>query len=140
ATAEPPFSETLLSAGRPLARRSSLAGAAPTNPTGTPMTRAGSTCLLMISYSAVGAQPTSQMAPGPASPCASLTAAALSVMFAVRASRADCDACAASDAQCRDNGQRSPAGPDRVLGAGEQAGATAAALQGDHQVHGSAHR
>jgi len=42
----------------------------------------------MISASAVGAQPTSQIAPGPASPWASLTAAALSVMFAVRASRA----------------------------------------------------
>ena len=88
ATADPPFSETLLSAGRPLARRLSLASAAPTNPTGTPMTRAGSTSLVMISASAVGAQPTSQTAPGPASPCASRTAAALSVMFAVRASRA----------------------------------------------------
>ena len=88
ATAEPPFSETLLKAGRPLARRSSFASAAPTKPTGTPMTRAGSTCLLMISARAVGAQPTSQIAPGPASPCASRTAAALSVMFAVRASRA----------------------------------------------------
>ena len=42
----------------------------------------------MISARAVGAQPTSQTAPGPASPCASRTAAALSVMFAVRASRA----------------------------------------------------
>ena len=52
------------------------------------MTRAGSTCLLMISTRAVGAQPTSQIAPGPASPWASRTAAALSVMFAVRASRA----------------------------------------------------
>ena len=43
----------LLSTGRPLARRLSLASAAPTNPTGTPMTRAGSTCRLMISASAV---------------------------------------------------------------------------------------
>ena len=65
ATADPPFSETLLSDGRPLARSSSLAAAAPTKPTGTPMTRAGSTCRLMISASAVGAQPTSQIAPGP---------------------------------------------------------------------------
>ena len=42
----------------------------------------------MISSSAVGAQPTTQTAPGPASPNASRTAAALSVMLAVRASRA----------------------------------------------------
>ncbi len=53
------------------------------------MTSAGSTCLLMISNSAVGAQPTSHTAPGPASPNASRTEAALSVMSAVRASRAD---------------------------------------------------
>src|SRR5580704_13456473 len=80
ATAEPPFSETLVSAGIPLARSSSLAVAAPTKPTGTPMTRAGSTSRLMISVSAVGAQPTIQIAPGPASPCATRTAAALVVI------------------------------------------------------------
>ena len=65
-----------------------MAAAAPTNPTGTPITSAGSTSLLMISISAVGAQPTSQIAPGPASPNAIRTAAALSVRFALRASRA----------------------------------------------------
>src|SRR4029077_7296998 len=54
-TDAPPFSETLLSAGRPLARRLSLASAAPTNPTGTPMTRAGSTSRLMISANTRGA-------------------------------------------------------------------------------------
>jgi hypothetical protein len=41
----------------------------------------------MISASAPGAQPTSQTAPGPDALNASRTAAALTVMFAVRASR-----------------------------------------------------
>jgi len=88
ATAEPPFSETLLRAGRPLRRSASLASAAPTNPTGTPMTRAGSTSRARISDSASGAEPTSQTAPGPAALKASRTAAALRLRFAVRASRA----------------------------------------------------
>jgi hypothetical protein len=89
ATAEPPFSETLVRDGRPDRRSSCLAAAAPTNPTGTPTTRTGSTSRLMISLSAVGAQPTSQIAPGPAWPNASLTAAALTVMPVVLASLAE---------------------------------------------------
>jgi hypothetical protein len=52
------------------------------------MTRAGSTSRAMISASAAGAQPTSQTAPGPDALNASRTAAALTLMFAVRASRA----------------------------------------------------
>ena len=78
----------LLSDGRPLRRSASFASAAPTKPTGTPMTRAGSTSRAMISNSEAGALPTSQTAPGPAVLNASRTAAALTVMFAVRASRA----------------------------------------------------
>ena len=87
ATADPPFSETLLIAGRPLARSASLAAAAPTNPTGRPITSAGTMSRRRISSSAVGAQPTTQTAPGPASPNASRVAAAETVMPTVRASR-----------------------------------------------------
>src|SRR5713101_6299825 len=81
ATAEPPFSEMLVSARSPLARSASFASAAPTNPTGRPTTNAGSTSLLRISRNAVGAQPTTQTAPGPTAPNASRTAAAALVMF-----------------------------------------------------------
>ena len=76
ATAEPPFSDTLVTERSPLARSASLASAAPTKPTGSPTTNAGSTFLVRISASAVGAQPTTQTAPGPTSPNASRTAAA----------------------------------------------------------------
>ncbi len=51
------------------------------------MTRAGCTSRLMISASAPAAQPTTQMAPGPAWPKASRTAAAAWLIPAVRASR-----------------------------------------------------
>src|SRR5690242_14593575 len=88
ATAAPPFSETLVTAGRPLARRASLASATPAKPTGRPMTSDGCTFLAMISCSAAGSQPTTQIAPGPAWPKASRTAAAGLLMAAVRASRA----------------------------------------------------
>ena len=87
ATAEPPFSDRLLSAGRPLSRRASLASVAPTKPTGRPMIRAGDTSRCRISPSAVGAQPMTQTAPGPASPKASRAAAADTVIPTVRASR-----------------------------------------------------
>jgi putative transposase len=89
ATGGPPFSETLVRHGRPLSRSASFASPAPAKPTGTPMTSAGSTSRFMISKIASGALPTSQIAPGPASLNASLTAAAGRVMFAVRASLAD---------------------------------------------------
>ena len=91
ATADPPFSDTLLIAGRPLASRASLAAVAPTNPTGSPMTSAGTTSRRRTSSRAVGAQPMIQMAPGPASPNASRAAAADTVRPTVRARRAAMD-------------------------------------------------
>jgi len=78
----------LLIDGRPLRRSASLASAAPANPAGTPTTKAGSTSRARISSSAAGALPTSQTAPALTSLNASLTAAALAPMLAVRASRA----------------------------------------------------
>jgi hypothetical protein len=56
----------LLTAGRPLARSAAFDSAAPTNPTGRPITSAGATPWAMISSSAVGALPTTHTAPGPA--------------------------------------------------------------------------
>ena len=88
ATAEPPFSLTLDTCGRPLSRSAALDSAAPTNPTGRPTTSAGSTPRVMSSNSAVGAQPTTHTAPGPTSPYAIRTAAAERVSpSAARASR-----------------------------------------------------
>ena len=84
ATADPPFSDLLLSAGSPLWRSFALLSAAPTNPTGMPMIRVGLTSRCKISSSAVGAQPMTQIAPGPASPKASRAAAADTVMPTVR--------------------------------------------------------
>jgi hypothetical protein len=78
----------LLSAGRPLSRSACFEAAAPTNPTGRPMTSAATTSRRKISSSAVGAHPTTHTAPGPASPKASRAAAAETVMPTVRASRA----------------------------------------------------
>ena len=76
ATAEPPFSLTLLTAGSPDSRSAAFDSAAPTNPTGSPMTSAGSYDPSTSSNSAVGAQPTTQTAPGPTSSYARRIAAA----------------------------------------------------------------
>ena len=64
-----------------------MAAAAPTNPAGSPTTKAGSTSRRRISASAAAPPPTTQTAPGPASPKASRTAAAALEMPAVLASR-----------------------------------------------------
>lgn len=71
ATADPPFSDTLLTAGSPLARNAALDSAAPTKPTGRPMTSAGEASSVSSSSRAVGAQPITQRAPGPTSSYAS---------------------------------------------------------------------
>src|SRR5262249_56736177 len=67
ATALPPFSPTLEIAGTPLARRRAFDSAAPTNPTGRPTTRAGAnaphSARPTTSSRAVGAQPTTTLAP-----------------------------------------------------------------------------
>lgn len=65
ATAEPPFSDTLLTAGNPLSRNAALDSTAPTKPTGSPMTSAGAASRVSSSSSAVGALPITQSAPGP---------------------------------------------------------------------------
>ena len=57
-----------------------------------------------------------------------------------RVGRADFDTLAASGAQRPDYQERARYDrPYRVLGAGTQARAAAAALTGDHDAHGSAH-
>ena len=64
ATAEPPFGPLFATAGRPLATSALFDSAAPTKPTGRPITSEGATSSASNSKSAVGAFPTIQVLGG----------------------------------------------------------------------------
>src|SRR5215472_4032711 len=89
ATAAPPFSLMLVTAGSPLSRSACFASTAPTKPTGSPMTSAGAGPRARRSASAVGAVPITQTAPGPTSRPATRMPAAARVMPSTRVSAAE---------------------------------------------------